>query len=428
MELMPGYKRSDVGVIPDDWDCLRACEFGFFKGGSGFPLWAQGQRTGEYPFFKVSDMNNEGNETFMTAANHYVSEQTRKHLGAQAFPADSIVFAKVGAAVFLERKKILGQPSCIDNNMAAYVLDASRADVRFVHSLLLMKKLGALVATTALPALNGKQLAEMVLALPPLPEQRVIAAALSDVDALLATLDQVIAKKRDLKQAAMQQLLTGKIRLPGFGGEWEAKKLEHAGCCLRGVSYRGDDDLSPHDTAFTKRLLRSNNVQNAFVVTDDVQFVNNKRVSQDQVLQKNDILICMANGSKALVGKAGLFSIDDGFDYTFGAFMGCFRTDASIADPVFVFSLFQTGRYRDYINNLLAGSSINNLSPSSIDSLEFSFPPYAEQVAIGRALAEMDAELSVLEYRRDKTHNLKQAMMQELLTGKTRLVEGGYDG
>ena len=253
-------------------------------------------------------------------------------------------------------------------------------------------------------------------------EQTAIATALSDVDELLATLDQVIAKKRDLKQAAMQQLLTGKIRLPGFGGEWEAKKLEHAGCCLRGVSYRGDDDLSPHDTAFTKRLLRSNNVQNAFVVTDDVQFVNNKRVSQDQVLQKNDILICMANGSKALVGKAGLFSIDDGFDYTFGAFMGCFRTDASIADPVFVFSLFQTGRYRDYINNLLAGSSINNLSPSSIDSLEFSFPPYAEQVAIGRALAEMDAELSVLEYRRDKTHNLKQAMMQELLTGKTRLV------
>ena len=102
--------------------------------------------------------------------------------------------------------------------------------------------------------------------------------------------------------------------------------------------------------------------------------------------------------------------------------MGCFRTDASIADPVFVFSLFQTGRYRDCINNLLAGSSINNLSPSSIDSLEFSFPPYAEQVAIGRALAEMDAELSVLEYRRDKTHYLKQAMMQELLTGKTRLV------
>jgi type I restriction enzyme S subunit len=150
------------------------------------------------------------------------------------FPADSIVFAKVGAAVFLERKKILGQPSCIDNNMAAYVLDASRADVRFVHSLLLMKKLGALVATTALPALNGKQLAEMVLALPPLPEQRVIAAALSDVDALLATLDQVIAKKRDLKQAAMQQLLTGKTRLPGFSGPWDVKQIGEFTDCTAG--------------------------------------------------------------------------------------------------------------------------------------------------------------------------------------------------
>jgi type I restriction enzyme, S subunit len=272
------------------------------------------------------------------------------------------------------------------------------------------------------PGLTLKNLHEFLVAVPPAAEQQAIAHALSDVDALLAGLDRLIAKKRDLKQAAMQQLLTGQTRLPGFQGEWEARRIGTTGKCLRGVSYNGDDDLSAHDTATTKRLLRSNNVQCSTVVTTDVQYVNAARVSAQQVLSRGDILICMANGSKALVGKAGRFDFDDGHEYTFGAFMGCFRTSVSDADSTFVFYLFQTGRYRYFVNDLLAGSSINNLKPSSIESLEFAFPPLREQAAIAAVLSDMDAELTTLEARRDKTRALKQGMMQELLTGRTRLV------
>ena len=276
--------------------------------------------------------------------------------------------------------------------------------------------------STGVPQLTAPQVSKYRLPVPGALEQRAIAAALGDVDALLAGLDRLIAKKRDLKQAAMQQLLTGQTRLPGFHGEWETKRLSSAGKCLRGVSYSGDADLSAHDTATTKRLLRSNNVQAATVVTTDAQYVNAARVSPQQILTRGDILICTANGSKALVGKAGRFDQDDGHAYTFGAFMGCSRTSASDADSTFVFYLFQTGRYRDFVNDLLAGSSINNLKPSSIDSLEFAFPPLPEQTAIATVLSDMDAELTALEARRAKTRALKQAMMQELLTGRTRLV------
>jgi type I restriction enzyme S subunit len=181
-------------------------------------------------------------------------------------------------------------------------------------------------------------------------------------------------------------------------------------------------DLSTHDTASTKRLLRSNNVQSAIVVTHEVQFVNAARVSMHQILKKDDILICMANGSKTLVGKAGVFNVSNGYEYTFGAFMGCFRADDTEANPTFVFYLFQTARYRDYINNLLAGSSINNLRPSSIESLEFDMPAAPEQTAIAAVLSDMDTELAALQARRSKTQSLKQAMMQELLTGRIRLV------
>jgi type I restriction enzyme S subunit len=278
--------------------------------------------------------------------------------------------------------------------------------------------------------LNGSALQEIPIAslrkikavVPPPVEQRAIAIALSDVDALFAKLDQLISKKRDLKQAAMQQLLTGQTRLPGFDGEWKVKRLGDLGACIRGVTYKGDTDLSPHDTEQTRRLLRSNNVQMSRVTTNEVQFVDRACVSERQIMKGGDILICMANGSKDLVGKAGRFDLTDGHEYTFGAFMGCFRTDAKAAHTNFVFFLFQTGRYRNYINNLLAGSSINNLKPSSIESMEFDAPGIEEQAAIASVISDMDAELAALEARRDKTQAIKQGMMQELLTGRIRLV------
>jgi type I restriction enzyme S subunit len=284
-------------------------------------------------------------------------------------------------------------------------------------------QIAASVNQGAQPNLFLNHIERLLCPCPPLPEQRAIASALGDVDALLAALDAQIAKQRDLKQATMQQLLTGQTRLPGFTGEWEVRRLDHAGHCLRGVSYQGDSDLSLYDTDNTKRLLRSNNIQESAVVVDDVQYVNAARVSRQQILRQDDIVICMANGSKSLVGKSGRFTLADGHDYTFGAFMGCFRTEVTKAHPGFLFLLFQTDRYRDYIANLLAGSSINNLRPGSIESLEFRMPPIPEQTAIATVLDAMEAELVAFLGRRAKTAALKQSMMQTLLTGRIRLVE-----
>jgi type I restriction enzyme S subunit len=142
-------------------------------------------------------------------------------------------------------------------------------------------------------------------------------------------------------------------------------------------------------------------------------------------MRRDDILICTASGSKDLVGKACRFDIDDGYRYTFGAFMGVFRTSGEDANPTYLALLLQTQRFRDFIGITLAGSSINNLRPTDIESAEFPVPSRAEQDAIATVLSDMGAELAALEARRDKTRDLKQAMMQELLTGKTRLVPAG---
>ena len=284
-------------------------------------------------------------------------------------------------------------------------------------------KLGSVSQGSTFAAVNKADLHRLELDIPPYHEQRVIAEALSDVDEMLGALEALIAKKNAIRLASMQQLLTGKIRLAGFSGEWITKKLGEIGSCMRGVSYDPLTDLSNHDKDTTVRLLRSNNVQGAAVFSGDVQYVNCNRVADTQIMRQNDILICMANGSKELVGKSGLFTLSDGNVYTFGAFMGCFRTALSGYDPQFVFYLLQTSAFRDYLGQTLAGSSINNLKPADIETSMFRFPDRREQADIVAVLSDMDAEINALEARRDKMLAIKQGMMQQLLTGRVRLVK-----
>jgi type I restriction enzyme, S subunit len=424
VEVKPGYKQTEVGVIPEDWDVFsmseltepqRPISYGIVQTG---PNVANGVRC-----LRVLDIH-EGriNKNELITTSKEISDSYRRTV------------LKAGDLVMPLRGKV-GDVGLVDEELEGANLTRGVAliAIRSGWSPVFCQQVisSAFTRRRLEQAMNGSALQEIPIAslrlfkIPTpktLSEQRAIATALSDVDGLLGGLDRLIAKKRDLKQAAMQQLLTGSTRLPGFHSEWEVKRLGDAGKCLRGVSYKGDSDLSTHDTPHTKRLLRSNNVQNAIVVTHEVQFVNAARVTAHQILKKDDILICMANGSKALVGKAGIFMVSDGHEYTFGAFMGCFRTNSAEANPAFVFYLFLTGLYRNYINNLLAGSSINNLRPSSIESLEFPVPKVPEQTAIAEVLSDMDVELAALEQRREKTRALKQAMMQELLIGRTRLI------
>ena len=422
MELKPGYKQTEVGIIPADWTVLRLKQISPSQSvGLVINPSTYVEENGFVPMLVGSNIM--PNKINWESARR-ISESSNELLPASRLAAGDLVVVRVGepgiAAVVppeldgcnCASVMIVRQHQRFDSRWLCYLMNSSVG----------LAQIGNVQYGTAQKQFNISDAINFRYSVPPLDEQKSIADALSDADALIESLDQLIAKKRQIKQGAMQELLTGKRRLPGFGGRWVVKRLGDVGKCIRGVTYNGDNDLWPHDTSYTKRLLRSNNVQKSTVVIDDIQFVNLNRVAPQQLLRKNDILVCMANGSKALVGKAGFFDVADGHEYTFGAFMGCFRTESTSSNPAFVFYLFQTARYRDYINNLLAGSSINNLSPGSIESLEFPLPQMTEQTAIATVLSDMDTELAALESRLAKARQIKQGMMQELLTGRIRLL------
>ncbi len=117
------------------WEMKKLGDIGSFKGGSGFPTKSQGRKDERIPFYKVSDMNLIGNEIFMSNSNNWISEQTVKHIGAYCFPSNTIVFAKIGAAIYLERKKTLSMVSCIDNNIMGFIVNAEAYALKFIYYL-----------------------------------------------------------------------------------------------------------------------------------------------------------------------------------------------------------------------------------------------------------------------------------------------------
>jgi type I restriction enzyme S subunit len=238
--------------------------------------------------------------------------------------------------------------------------------------------------------INQDNLKKLLIALPPsVREQRAIATALSDVDGLLVGLDRLIAKKRDLKQAAMQQLLTGKTRLPGFHCEWEVKRL---GDILK---------------------VRHGKSQHSIVAPDgDYPIL----ASGGEIGRTNSYIYDQAS---VLIGRKGTIDSPQYVDSPFWTVDTLFFTEiASEADAKFVFYKFTMIRWRSYNE----ASGVPSLNAKTIENIEVTMPLVSEQTAIASVLTEMDDELAALEQRRDKTRALKQAMMQELLTGRTRLV------
>ncbi|MBX9856693.1 MAG: restriction endonuclease subunit S [Gemmatimonadaceae bacterium] len=419
MDVKPGFKRTEVGEIPEDWDITTVgAEFSIQLG----KMLDAERNVGELkPYLSNRSVQwgrIDTDDLPLVRMSRADMQKYRLECG------DLLVCegGEVGRAAIWDRPMVECYYQKALHRLRPLKDYRARLLLEVLHQHSLNGILTNFVTQTSIAHLPRDKFLLVPIPMPPEPEQDALIEVVHDVDKLLEELAHLIAKKRDIKQAAMQQLLTGQTRLPGFYGEWEARRLDHAGRCLRGVTYRGDTDLFPHDTAASKRLLRANNIQAASLELRDVQYVRASCVSDAQLLQQEDILICMANGSKDLVGKAALFSNPDGSPYTFGAFVGCFRTDSATADARFVFALLQSAEYRKMINNLLAGSSINNLRPSAVESLMFCFPELDEQRAIARVLGDVDREISALEARRDKTLALKQAMMQELLIGRTRLV------
>lgn len=205
--------------------------------------------------------------------------------------------------------------------------------------------------------------------------------------------------------------------------EWETLRIGDLGDCRRGVSYKSPDDLRHDETDETVRLLRSTNIQCGRVVLEDVQVVDAATHEQADVLQTGDVVICIANGSRNLVGKAARFRQPDKRKYVVGAFCARFRPRLP-GEADFVAYLFESRGYRHWIRVLLGGTNISNLKPSDILACPLKAPAAGdERGLVARILGRWDLAIDETSALLVAQRARKLGLMQQLLTGRTRFRE-----
>lgn len=427
MATQTGYKASELGEIPQDWEVVELGDVAEIKSG-GTPSTHQSEFWNGYILWCTPTDITSLSGKYLSDTNRKISELGLINSAAELLPIGSVLMtsrATIGECA------IANQPMTTNQGFKNFICN-KRINNEFLYYLLGSQKdkFIELCNGSTFLEINTTQVRKFKIAIPKsTTEQTAIATTLSDTDALISSLQTLIAKKQAVKLAAMQNLLGGKIRLPAFAqrpdgspkttrqtelGEvpedWDVVELGEVGEPIIGLTY------SPNDIDDNGVLvLRSSNIQSNKLVFDDNVFVK-MAMPERVIVKENDILICVRNGSRQLIGKCALITKEaEGF--AFGAFMSVFRTPFA----PFIFYAFQSDKIQNQIKEIM-GATINQITNKDLREFKIAIPKStAEQTAIAQLLSDMDAEIEALEGRLKKTQSLKQGMMQALLSGKIRL-------
>ena len=408
--LRAGYKQTEVGVIPEDWDTRTLGEIGEALIG----LTYKPEDVRRYGTLVLRSSNiQEGVLCFDD--NVFVEKEINERIMVR--PGDILICVRNGS------RNLIGKTALLDERTVGMTFGAFMAVFRssagkFVNYLfqsdILKRQINEHLGATINQITNGS-INSFQIPLPPTDtEQRTIAAALSDVDALLGGLDSLIAKKQGLKVAAMQQLLTGQTRLPGFSGEWEVKRLDELADIRSGgtpsttISQFWDGNI-PWCTPTDITALKGTKF-----LSETTRMITPQglKASSAEMIPANSIVMT----SRATIGECAINSIPVSTNQGFKNFIPFDSTDAD-----FLYYLLTTQK-QGFIT-LCGGSTFLEIGKTQLIAYKVRLPSTKdEQTAIAAVLSDMDTELAALQARRSKTQALKQAMMQELLTGRIRLI------
>ncbi|ALB43111.1 hypothetical protein AA650_24015 [Anabaena sp. WA102] len=375
MSVPDGFKVSELGVIPEDWDVQPVGEAFEICNNLRYPISEEvrKKKVGDYPYYGPTKIQGYIDEYRIEGKYALIGEDGDHFLKWRDLPMTLLVSGKFNV------------------NNHAHLVKGTKNLTEWFYYYFYRKEITRHLTRQGAGRykLTKNTLVQILCAIPPLPEQKAIAQSLSDFDTLITALDQVITKKRNIKQSTMQQILTGKKRLPGFSDEWDVKKL------------------------------------------GDVLKVRHGK-SQHHVVDQNGEFPILATGGEigraktylynkpsVLIGRKGTIDIPQYMDSPFWTIDTLFYTDIlNNAFPKFIFYRFNLINWYSYNE----ASGVPSLNAKTIENIEIKLSSVEEQKAIAQVLSDMDAEIEALEKKRDKYKAIKQGMMQELLTGKTRLI------
>lgn len=412
VEMKSGYKMTEVGVIPEDWEVKELSSISAIKSGKRLPKGSlvTSSKT-SYPYIRVIDMN----MGYLNLSNiMYVPENVQPMISKYIISKNDIYISVAGTLGLVGKiPEELDGANLTENANRITEIQCNRDYLMYyMMSPLIQNVIEAERTIGAQPKLALQRIRDFYIVLPgDNREQTAIATALSDVDSLISALTKKIEKKKAIKQGLMQQLLTGKKRLPGFGGVWDVVQLKRIisefivpmrdkPTTLTGpIPWCRIEDF---DGKYLKKSLSNQGVE-----LNTVSKMNLK------IFPVNTLLVsCSANLGRCAIVKQKLVT-----NQTFIGLVPSDRIDVE-------FLYYKMSREDKNLNNMATGTTISYLSREQFENYEILIPSSkAEQTAIANILSDCDSEIAALEEKRDKYKEIKQGMMQQLLTGKIRLIK-----
>ena len=390
MKIKPGYKQTEVGIIPEDWEVAKFGDIASIRNDKATPLSASART-------QCVELESIAQSTGQLLASIEASGPSPKY----SFRRGDVLFGRLRP--YLRKYWLATFDGLCSTEIWPLIPVTEALSGDFLHLLVQTSDFVAAADVsygTRMPRADWDVLKELPVRLPPLLEQTAIATALSDMDALLDGLDRLIAKKRAIKLATMQQLLTGKTRLPGFRGKWnmytvaELERMNLANLSRGQVISKKDIDNVPGNFPIYSSSIHNDGVFGRY---------------GDFMFDEELITWSVDGGGHFFYRPKHKFSVTN--------VCGFMRVDTSRINCRFLAAELQLLHSRKVFDYQIKAH------PSVIrKEYEVWLPELPEQAAIAAALSDMDSEIAALEARRDKTRALKYAMMGELLTGKTRLV------
>lgn len=401
-------------ALPKGWTIKRLSELARVTSGKRLP---KGRRLStaqtDHPYIRVTDM-------FMGGVN----SSDIQHVPDDVFPEISRFTVDAGD-IFISCAGTLGLvgmvPEALDG--ANLTENANRiwsieCDRRFLLSVLLSDRIQSVIQNIqtvgAQPKLALERIRDFEIPCPDtLQEQQAIAAALSDADGVVAGLERVIAKKRLIKQGAMQDLLTARRRLPGFSGEWEVKRLGDVARFGKGKGLPKSDVLcaGPFKCIHYGSLFREQPAVISQLDTFTTWF-NGAVQSED-----GDVLMPTSDVTPSGLAVASCITMPE---VILGGDILIIKPDAAVLNGQFLSSVIRNSKTQ--IMELVSGTTVFHIYAGDMARFTFAAPSVAEQQAIAAVLSDMDTEIQTLEARLTKARAVKEGMMQNLLTGRVRLV------
>jgi type I restriction enzyme S subunit len=417
-DFKPGYKYTEIGVIPEDWRVEKVGDIATISSG-GTPSRANPSYWGgDIPWVTTTQVD----FNVIREAQQYITRDGMENSAAKMLPAGTLLMALYGQGKTRGKVAILGI-TATTNQACASISISDPVLARFTFNYL-TSQYEAIRASSnggSQDNLSGGIVKHLQIPVPPKLEQAKITSALSDIGTLISGLDQLIAKKYDILKAAMQQLLTGQRRLPGFSGEWEVKVLGELIELIPGGIYGSElkaESLVGIPVATTAHIDSSDQWNNKEM---SIRYFTPGQVDRYTPID-GDLIVVKSSGSAASIqsGKVGFVDTGIAGTFIFSNFLMLLRPTSCV--PKFLYYQLISGRIKKMLPQLVEASTYPNIRINDYLEISIPRPDVDEQVAIASVLSDMGSEIATLETRRNKALQLKQGMMQELLTGRIRLV------